>query len=239
MLRIFIGYDSREPVAYHVAAHSIISRASLPVSIAPLARHQLSEVYWRLRNPMESTEFSLTRFLVPHLSMYRGYSLFMDCDMLVQADVGDLLDVIEAASPKTLVGRARFCPPEVVWVAKHNYTPKTETKMDGAVQTAYPCKNWSSVMLFNNERCRALSPEYVNTAPALDLHRFNWVVRPDEIATLPLEWNWLVGEYAENPNAKILHYTLGGPWFKEYRDCPHADLWLAEYRAMTGVEYHA
>lgn len=183
-------------------------------------RGALGHLYTRERGPKESTEFSLTRFLVPYLSGYVGHSIFMDCDMLCQADVHEVLQHVG--------GDPRHCPDEAVLVCRHDYTPSTTVKMDSRPQTSYSRKNWSSFMVFNNERCRRLTPEYVNTAGGLDLHSFAWL--PDkQIGSLPLEWNWLVGEYAANPHAKILHYTLGGPWFKEYRDCQDSELWLSEF----------
>jgi len=218
-LSIFIGYDHREPVAYHVLAHSILTRASVPVSLTPLVQPALraSGVYRRARDPLESTAFSLTRFLVPYLSGYRGWSVYLDCDMLCRADIAELLS---AASPAAVA------------VCQHDYTPSTATKFLGQPQTAYPRKNWSSLMLFYGPGCRRLSPEYVNTAPPADLHRLAWT---EDIGSIPLEWNHLVGEYPENPLAKMLHYTLGGPWFPETRACDHAKDWQAEYAAMTGV----
>ena len=123
-------------------------------------------------------------------------------------------------------------------VCQHDYTPKSETKMDGRVQTAYPRKNWSSFMVFDNSLCRMLTPDYVETASGLDLHRFNWLKNEYPIGSLPLEWNWLIGEYPINPNAKMLHYTLGGPWFPMQRNCDEADKWLAEYRDMAGGDYY-
>lgn len=262
MLRVFIGYDSREPAAFAVAAHSVLRHASRPVQIIPLIQHQLRRVgvYWRERGPTESTEFSLTRFLVPHLSDFEGASLFLDSDVLVQADVYDLLLHVLAEPNKS------------VHVVQHDYTPKEGTKFLGHAQTVYPCKNWSSVVLFNNAMCGTLTPEYVNSASGLDLHRFNWLktqlVCPlcgrsdgayrkepnrdrckcshcgkvfdtspgvgdaDPIGALPLGWNWLVGEYEDNPDAKILHYTLGGPWFPETANCSHADLWVKELKLL-------
>ena len=219
MLDIFIGYDPRESVAYHALAHSILRRSSVPVSIAPLVQSQLKGIYRRPRGPTESTEFSLTRFLVPALSEYRGWSVFMDCDMLCRVDIAGLQKEMERQ------------PDKAVLVCQHDYVPKTERKFLDQVQTRYTRKNWSSLMLFNNERCRALTPDYVNSASGLDLHRFAWV-EDRLIGDLPLEWNWLVGEYAFNPAAKIAHYTLGGPYFEEYRSCDYADEWFAERRQM-------
>lgn len=219
MLQVFIGYDPNETVAYHTLAHSILRRASIPVSVAPLMQSQLKGVYTRPRGPTESTEFSLTRFLVPHLSGYRGWSLFMDCDMLCLADLAELAANIERSADKAVL------------VCKHDYVPKTERKFLDQVQTKYPRKNWSSLMLFNNERCRALTPDYVNSASGLELHRFAWT-EDARIGDLPLEWNWLVGEYAHNAVAKIVHYTLGGPYFDDYRNCDYAAEWFAERQAM-------
>ena len=219
MLHVYIGFDPREAVAFYTLAHSILERSSIPVSIAPLMRDQLRSLYWRERGPTESTEFSMTRFLVPALSEYRGWSLYMDCDMLCRTDIAQLASFVESEKGKAVL------------VCKHDYVPKTERKFLDQVQTRYARKNWSSLMLFNNERCRALTPDYVNSASGLDLHRFAWV-EDRLIGELPLEWNWLVGEYAFNPAAKIAHYTLGGPYFEEYRSCDYADEWFAERRQM-------
>ena len=220
MLQVFIGYDPREAVAFHTLAHSIQRRASIPVSIAPVMQSQLKAIYTRARGATESTEFSLTRFLVPLLSGYRGWSLFMDCDMLCRADIAELAAGTERAADKAVL------------VCKHDYTPSPERKFLNQVQTVYPRKNWSSVMLFNNERCKALSAEYVNSATGLELQRFAWT-KDALIGDLPLEWNWLVSEYKHNPDAKIVHFTRGGPYFDEYRACDYAEEWFEENRSMN------
>ena len=220
MLQIYIGFDPREAAAYDVLAHSIQRRASLPVSIRPLVQKELREagLYTRQRGPTESTEFSLTRFLVPALTAHRGWSLFMDCDMLCRADIAELYALRQAD--------------KAVQVVKHDYVPKTQRKFLDQVQTKYQRKNWSSLMLFNGERCRALTPEYVNAASGLELHRFQWV-EDELIGRLPREWNWLVTEYEHNPAAKVVHYTVGGPWFEPYRDCDYSDEWFAESAALA------
>lgn len=220
MLQIYIGYDPNETVAYHTLAHSILRRSSIPVTIAPLMRSQLKGLYTRPRGATESTEFSLTRFLVPALSRYRGWSLFMDCDMLCRADIAELAAFTERSHDKTVL------------VCKHDYVPATERKFLDRVQTKYPRKNWSSLMLLNNARCRALSPRYVNSATGLELHRFAWT-EDASIGELPLEWNWLVGEYTHNPDARIVHYTIGGPYFDEYRGCDYAEEWFEENRRVN------
>jgi hypothetical protein len=219
LLRVYIGYDPVESVAFYTLAHSIQRRSSIPLSFAPVARSQLKDVYTRSRGPSESTDFSLTRFLVPWLSGFTGWSVYMDCDMLCRADIAALAKEMEKQADKTVL------------ICKHNYVPKVERKFLDRVQTVYPRKNWSSLMLFNNERCRSLTPDYVNSATPADLHRFAWV-EDRSIGELPLEWNWLVGEYAHNPGAKLVHFTIGGPYFDAYRDCDYADEWFAECESM-------
>jgi hypothetical protein len=224
MLQVFIGWDSREPVAFAVCAHSLLTRARIPISITPLVQPALRQThfYTRERGSTESTEFSLTRFLVPALCGYRGIAVFMDCDFLVQADITELL------------AYALSSPESAVLVCQHEYVPKPDRKFLGQPQTVYPKKNWSSLMVFHAEQCRALTPDYVNTASGLDLHRFTWL-RDDQVGALPLHWNHLVGEGPHDDHAKAYHYTLGGPWHGGmYADGPAADRWRHEWRQMTG-----
>lgn len=217
-LKIFVGWDSKEPLAFSVLAHSILSRATRPVSIVPLTRQSLKREYTRPRGPTEATEFSLTRFLVPYLSGYKGISVFLDCDMLCRVDIGDvLLHVL-------------MDPGKAVYCCQHDYVPKALTKFLGQEQTTYPCKNWSSHMIFDNAKCTALSLEYVNTASGLELHRMHWA--DGQVGSLPLGWNWLVGEYEPNPQAQIYHYTNGLPAYKDYANCDHSEEWWREYEAM-------
>ena len=211
MIRVFIGYDHSETVAFHVAAHSILRRASAPVLIAGLKLAQLP--MWRKPDPRQSTEFAFSRFLVPYLCGYEGRAIFMDCDVLCRANIIELWSALSAR--------------RAVAVVQHNYTPKEGDKFLGHGQSAYGRKNWSSVMVFNNPACRALTPEYVNTAKGLDLHQFHWT-DDDMVQGLDPAWNHLVGEYAPNPGAKLAHFTLGTPCFAKYRHCEFAGEWYAE-----------
>ena len=154
-MRVFIGYDPSEEIALHVLRSSIERRASRPVSFHRLDLKQLQNcgLMTRERHPLQSTEFSFSRFLVPYLSGYQGYSLFMDCDMLMRADIVDLFN--------------EFDPEYAVQVVKHDYVPKDSVKFLGNMQTTYQKKNWSSLMLFNNKKCHALTPESVNTESGL------------------------------------------------------------------------
>ncbi len=221
MIKMFIGYDPREAVAYNVLCHSIHRRCSKPVTIAPLMLSQLDGLLWRKRHNLQSTDFSFSRFLVPHLCGHEGWALFMDCDMLVLDDMANLWELRDD----------QFA----VQCVKHDHRPKEEKKFLDQVQTTYEKKNWSSVMLFNNVKCTALTPDYVNTASGLELHRFHWLESEDLIGDIPHKWNHLVDYDPELPKEELsnLHFTTGGPYFDEYKDCGYADLWFAERDSMT------
>jgi len=222
MINVFIGYDGREAIAYSVLAHSIQARASQPVAIIPLMLSQLATVLTRERHPLQSSDFSFSRFLTPCLAGYEGWSVFMDCDMLVLDDIADLWRLRDE----------RYA----VMVVKHIHVPRETVKFLGEPQSKYEKKNWSSVMLFNNAKCRALTPEYVNRASGLELHQFKWLASDDLIGALPSRWNHLVGYDPPRPDAALLHYTEGGPWWTEYKDCDYAANWHSELKKMEHVE---
>ena len=207
MINIFIGYDKRERAASNVLIDSLYQRSSLPISINILKNNQLinSGIYWRKRDPKQSTDFSFTRFLVPYLMDFNGWAIFMDCDMLCQDDIAELWN-------QRNENYSLMC-------VKHKHKPKNKTKFLGEPQTSYPKKNWSSLMLINCSKCKNLTVEYVNSASGLDLHRFNWLDNDNEIGEIKGTWNYLVQDSKKsNDNASLIHWTLGGPWFKEQRD---------------------
>ncbi|QXP83533.1 glycosyltransferase [Methylococcus sp. Mc7] len=221
-IRIFIGYDPREALAFSVLAHSIHVRASQPVSITPLMLTQLGQAYRRERSPLQSTDFSFSRFLVPYLAGFSGWSVFMDCDMLVLEDIVELWALRDE----------RYA----VQVVKHNHVPEEEIKFLDAAQTRYEKKNWSSVMLFNNAKCKALTPDYVNTASGLELHQFKWLDDEALIGEIPHRWNHLVGYDSPSRDVSLVHYTIGGPYFEEYHDCEYSEEWRAELAGMLRVD---
>lgn len=221
--RVFIGFDPRETVAFSVLAHSIHRRATMPVSVAPLMLSQLQGVFRRERHPLQSTDFAFSRFLTPLLSGYTGWSLFMDCDMLMLEDIATLWALRDD----------RYA----VQVVKHEHRPVEATKFLGQPQTSYAKKNWSSVMLFNNARCASLTESYVHSASGLELHQFHWLADESLIGALPCRWNHLVGYDPDDSNAALLHYTHGGPWFTQHRHCARAADWRAERDDMlTTIE---
>ena len=219
--RVFIGFDSKEVVAYHVLCQSILERSSVPVAFTPIALDNLRGVFTRDRNQLQSTEFSFSRFLAPHLSGYEGWSLFLDCDMLFRRDIAELWALRDD----------RFA----VMCCQHDYQPAEDVKFLGQVQTKYEKKNWSSVMLFNNARCTALTPDFVNTATGLQLHQYKWLNDEGEIGRLPLAWNHLVGVYDYDPEAANVHFTEGGPYFSEYAGVDYADEWFGVRERVNHV----
>ena len=220
MINIFIGYDSKEKVAYNVLSHSIIQNSTKPVAITPIALNHLKDDFVRERNALSSTEFSFSRFMIPHLMNYQGWALFMDCDMLMFEDVSELWRMRDDS--------------KAIQVCKHNYTPKEDKKFLGQVQTKYEKKNWSSFMLMNCRKCTTLTPDYVNKASGLELHQFKWLEGDHLIGDLPLEWNWLVGEYEHKDDVYNVHYTKGGPWFEDYAKCDYSQDWFRNLEESNG-----
>lgn len=217
-LKIYVGYDSREDIAWQVCRQSLGRHASIPVEIYPLRQDTVRELglYIRPQDKGAATEFSLTRFLVPYIAAHEGWTVFVDCDFLFTTDIAHLLENLD--------------PAKAAYVVQHDYVPRSASKMDGQVQTTYPRKNWSSFMVFNGAHpaIKALTPEVVNTQSPAYLHRLSWV-EDRALGALELGWNFLEGEYdkpEQVPHA--IHYTNGGPWFPNCQHVDFADLWIAE-----------
>lgn len=210
---IFVGYDPREAVAYHVCVNSIIRHASRPVSIVPLSLNLLSG-YNETHND-GSNHFIYSRFLVPYLCDYIGHAIFIDGDMIVRDDIVKLWEMKDSCLD--------------VQVVKHNYETRMPVKYLGNKNENYPRKNWSSVILWNcrNFPNRRLTPEYIMKSSGKHLHRFEWL-DDARIGELPIEWNWLPDEFGDNPDAKLLHYTLGAPCFDDFANGPMTDKWHQE-----------
>jgi hypothetical protein len=220
MIRLFLGYDAPQCVAFHVAGHSVLRHASEPVSIAPLMLSQLQRIFTRPRDPKQSTDFSFTRFLVPFLCEYEGWAIFADGDMIFRKDIAELWNLRDNKY--------------AIQVVKHHHVPQRSEKFLGHVQTAYERKNWSSLILFNNARCRALTLDYVHSAAGLDLHQFKWLEDDNLIGALPKQWNHLVDYDPAEPleNIANLHFTDGGPWLESHSRCGYASEWKSELDLM-------
>lgn len=217
--KLFVGYDSREDIAWQVCRHSALRHSGPELTVIPLRQTVLRELglYTRAYDLGASTEFSLTRFLTPYLAAQSGWVAFCDCDFLFTTDVRQVFDGLD--------------PDKAVYCVQHDYTPAHRVKMDGKQQSVYPRKNWSSFMLFNCDHpdVQALTPEIVNSVSPAYLHRLEWVRDDSAIGALDLDWNFLEGEYAKPAfTPRVIHYTNGGPWFDNWQDCDFADLWRNE-----------
>ena len=214
-LKVFIGWDSRETDAYNVCVKSLKEHSSQELDITPIVRETLIETgeYYRPQPEAGSVEFTYTRFLTPYLADYNGWALFIDCDFLFTKDVAELFAMADDKY-------ALMC-------VKHDYVPRNAVKMDGQKQVSYPRKNWSSCILWNcsHPSNKALTKDVASSESGAFLHRFQFL-NDEEIGEIPLEWNWLEGEYdkPETPPA-VIHFTNGGPWFDNWQDVDYAELW--------------
>lgn len=213
MIPIFIGYDPREAIAFHVCANSIIRHATQPVQIIPLALNLFKD--YTETHTDGSNQFIYSRFLVPYLMGFKGHAIFIDGDMILRADISELWDLKRHDVD--------------VQVVKHDYKTKKAEKYLGAKNEDYPRKNWSSVILWNCASFpnKKLTPEFIQQSTGATLHRFTWC-DDSRIGELPIEWNWLPDELGANPDAKLLHYTLGTPSFHEFSTTVMADEWHRE-----------
>lgn len=251
---VFIGYDSREPIAYEVARHSILKRTKSDISIIPLKLSTMRElgIYTRPSDKLGSTEFTFSRFWVPYLMGYNGLGIFIDCDFLVNCDIMEMFAIAEKS----------FEDPNIaVSLCKHDYVPRAGDKMDGQTQHVYPRKNWSSSMVFNcaHPLNRRLTLNILNdeTKTGKYFHRLQWLSNETDdeknlidsenhISSLPLDFNWLSGEYyppnhipADRDDPRIIHWTLGGRWFYDQKcwDYPFGELWSNEVAEVIGKSW--
>lgn len=209
-IQLVVGFDQREAVAYHTFCQSVIDRCSRPVSITPLALQNIGS--YTETHTDGSNSFIYSRFLTPWLMGFTGWAVFADGDMICREDLAALWALRD--------------PAKAVMVVQHDYKTKAHGKYLGNKNEDYPRKNWSSVILWNcgHAKHKILLPEFVMKQTGAYLHRFSWLEDQD-IGELPKEWNWLTTEYEDNYQAKLLHYTLGTPCFKDYANANMADLW--------------
>ena len=218
-LNIYVGYDSKEDIAYRVCKYSILKRSRSNINITSLKLYELvaKNLYKRDIDPLASTEFTYSRFLVPALNNYNGWAIFCDCDFIFFEDISKILINVDQS--------------KAVYCVQHDYTPKEKHKMDGQKQTIYPRKNWSSFILFNcsHPSNKKLNLDLVNSETGSFLHQFKWL-EDNEIGSLDERWNWLEGWTSNHNNKKpfAVHYTRGGPWFEEWQDVEFANEWVRE-----------
>ncbi len=217
-INIFIGLDEPYKIAYDVCKNSILkNNKKYNLNIKPINFNTVKD-YDRKKDKNESTQFSFARFWTPYESNFKGISIFLDSDFLFLESIDDLIDLYD--------------PKKAVMCCKHDYTPSETTKMDGKVQTIYPRKNWSSLMLFNcsDSHCKELTPDVINSESPKYLHRMLWT-DDKKIGNIPLEYNWLEGDYDNSVNPKAIHFTNGGPWHSSW-DGDYKQIWLNQYNTL-------
>ncbi len=222
MIRLMVGFDQREAVAFHTFVQSVINVTSLPVSVMPLVLNALPG--YSETHTDGSNTFIYSRFLTPYLTNFEGWAIFADGDMICREDLKNLWDLRDD----------RYA----VMVVKHDYQTKAHQKYLGNKNENYPKKNWSSVILWNcaHPKNRNLTPDFVMSKDGKFLHRFSWLDEVD-IGEIPKEWNWLTTEYPDNYQAKLLHYTLGTPCFKDYKTSAMANLWWGAHgQSQEGID---
>ena len=235
MLKVYIGFDPQERRAFSVAAASLARHASVPLDVQPLNLERLvtsglhtrpidrrgDELYDLISGAPQATEFALTRFLVPILGQ-SGWALYLDCDVVVLGDVGELLHTVD--------------PCKAISVVQHRHEPTDDRKMAGKQQSIYERKNWSSLMLWNlsHPANRRLTLQAVNSWQGRDLHRLCWL-HDAEIGALDAGWNWLVNEQPRPERLRVAHFTAGGPWLANWRPAPHDDIWTNAEREAFGT----
>jgi len=217
-ITLVVGFDQREAIAYHTFCQSVLEKASMPVQFIPLAENTL--VGYRETHTDGSNKFIYSRFLTPHLNNFSGWAIFADGDMICQADIKELWDLRDEA--------------KAIQVVKHNYQTKASTKYLGNKNENYPRKNWSSLIVWNcaHPAHRLLTPEFVQKQTGAYLHRFKWL-KNEQIGDISPLWNWLAIEYEAKENAKLIHYTLGAPCFKDYANTEMSEHWHATHRRLS------
>lgn len=221
MIRLMVGFDPRESVAFHTFVQSVIDVTSVPVSVTPLVLSALPG--YSETHTDGSNTFIYSRFLTPYLAGFNGWAIFADGDMICREDLKELWDLRNENY--------------AVMVAKHDYRTKAAQKYLGNKNENYPKKNWSSVILWNcsHPKNRVLTPEFVMSKDGKFLHRFSWLV-DENIGEIPIQWNWLTTEYPNNPSAKLLHFTLGTPCFRDYQQSDMAEVWWdAHKNSLRGL----
>lgn len=221
-VRLVVGFDARETIAYHVFCQSVLENTSLPVSFLPLVEKSLAG--YKETHADGSNRFTYTRFLTPFLMKFEGWAIFADGDMVCRRDIAELWKLRDSS--------------KAVQVVKHDYHTKSSTKYLGNKNENYPRKNWSSVILWNcgHPENRCLTPDLISSKDGTFLHRFQWIA-DSLIGELDKEWNWLAIEYDDNPNANLIHYTLGTPCFRDFRNCSSSEHWHgALANTLNGID---
>lgn len=209
-MQLYIGYDKQFEDNIDVQIHSILKNTNTELKITLLKLEELKKILWRKKEKKQTTDSAFTRWLVPYLSDYKGWSLYMDSDMFCRDNIEQVFNLKDESKSAMVV--------------KNNFYYDQKIKFNDKIQLNYSRKNWSSFILFNNSKCKVLDLEYINATKGLELHQFKWL-NDEQIGELPKEWNYLVEVEQSKIEAKNVHWTLGGPWFKSKQDVEYSEEW--------------
>ena len=215
MIDVFVGTDRSQLLAVSVLEHSIKRHTDRAVRVSPLIDLDLPEP--RDVRQGSRTNFSFARFAIPELAGYQGRALYLDADMLVFRDIGELWDIpFEGA---TVVIQEAI--PDHASVPRKPGAPGRRIKQ-------------CSVMLIDCARARWKVAEIV---AGLDgrytyedlMHDFCILPESEIRYAVPFAWNSLEHFDAET---RLIHYTDMDtqPWVSPMNRLGR--LWLAELRLM-------
>ncbi len=209
-MRVYIGYDPRDELAFRACVSSLLKHSSIPLDIIPLREHDLRRagIYNRpyltcangqlidaIDSKPFSTQFSFTRFAIPLWDESTDWVMFVDADFIFFDDVAKLIALAEEDKDLMCV--------------KHNYKPNETAKFDGMAQQQYNRKNWSSLMLMRPAKLK-ITKSMLNGESGSFLHGFQFM-DSDKIGSLPESWNWLEGWSSSDIMPQAVHYTRGTP----------------------------
>jgi hypothetical protein len=221
-ITVVVGFDQREAVAYHTFCQSVIEKSTIPVQFIPLAINTLN--FYEEQHKDGSNKFIYSRFLTPYICEFKGFAVYADGDMICNENIYELVKL--------------FDPSKAVQLVKHDYKTKRHIKYFGNKNTNYPRKNWSSLVIFNCQHPSnaVLTPQFIQEHDGAYLHRFQWL-QDNEIGELDLKWNYLAIEYDPCSDTKLIHYTLGTPCLKEFKETEMSDVWWKTYKnTIEGLE---
>ena len=229
---IYIGYDPNEgnDLAWKVCKRSILQHTKYhdKINIIKLDKIELEEkgLYKRKDTGIHkgSNNFTYTKFFIPYLNDYNGYSLFCDSDFIWETDIYELINNFEIDNENN---NNKFSIGCVKHKCYTNEKTLNKTKMDGKYQSWYPRKNWTSLIIFNcsHYKCKKLTLDTLNDANPSWLQRLYWIneIKKNEndeeefddilIKSISYKNNFLYGYYSDLNNINAIHLTEGGPWF--------------------------
>lgn len=239
-LPVFIGYDSREQKSYKACENSIKRRTPNVVTV-PLIQDELRQVglYSRNKDEKASTEFSLTRFLVPWMKPRddSGLAIFCDCDFIFQENLKIMIQNALTSDTEDDNIALWVIKWDVMECALHNMKFHQDTsKMGGFQQEYYPRKWWSALVVWNltHPAHKNLTIEDVNKRPPSWLHRFGWL-NDNEIGEIDARWGWLDG-YVQPMIASGIHFTRGTPEWPGWENTFYANKWRKELENDPSVD---